>query len=401
MKILQICNKAPYPPKDGGSMASWMLVKGLVSQGDLVYIITINTQKHYVENPQIPSHMRDAVSVSLIQTDTDIKLLNLIHNLLFSRLPYNIERFWCERFNNELISILNKNQFDLVLLEGLPLALYIDTIRRYFNGKLIMRAHNVEYKIWEGLANNTRNPAKRYYYNLLSSRIKKFESSGLHNYDALLPITEADSSCFRKMNFKGPMFTFPFGLDTKEYLQENKTGKIENIIFLGALDWSPNIHGLKWFVRKVWPELRNSFPELILHIAGRNPSGKLQKMLNSPGVQFHGEVRDSKEYLRLGKIMIVPLFSGSGMRVKILEGMAAGKVILSTSFALSGIPAENKKHLFVEDTVPGFIKQIGALINKPSLAESIIQNARSFTSKNYDIFVLSKKLSHFLNSLNS
>ena len=401
MKILQICNKTPYPPKDGGSLASWMLVKGLILQGDLVHILTINTLKHYVTNPQIPSHMRDKVSVSPIQTDTDIKLLHLIHNLLFSRLPYNIERFWSEKFNSELISILNKHPFDLVLLEGLPLALYIETIRKYFNGKLIMRAHNVEYKIWEGLANNTSNLAKRYYYNLLASRIKKFESSGLHKYDALIPITKADSSCFRKMKYKGPLFTFPFGLDTKEYLQETNPGKIENILFLGALDWSPNIHGLKWFVRKVWPELKNSFPELRLHIAGRNPSRHVQEILNAPGVEFHGEVEDSREYLKLGQIMIVPLFSGSGMRVKILEGMAAGKVILSTSFALSGIPAENKKHLFVEDTVPGFIHQIGTLINEPSLAETLIKNGRSFIHKNYDIFVLSKKLSHFLNSLNT
>ncbi len=264
-----------------------------------------------------------------------------------------------------------------------------------------MRAHNVEHKIWEGLAENTSNLVKRYYYKLLASRIKKFESSCLKNYDALIPITEADSSCFKKMGYKGPLFTFPFGLDTKEYLLETNPGKIENIIFLGALDWSPNIHGLRWFVRKVWPELRNSFPSLSLHIAGRNPSRQVRETLSAPGVQFHGEVENSREYLRLGQIMIVPLFSGSGMRVKILEGMAAGKVILSTSFAVSGIPAENKKHLFVEDTAPGFIHQIDTLVSKPSSAETIINNARSFVSKNYDIFVLSKKLSHFLNSLNS
>ena len=382
-------------------MASWMLVNGLVSQGDIVHILTINTQKHYVKNPQIPSHMREKVSISPIKTDTDIKLLSLVQNLLFSKLPYNIERFWCEIFNNELISILNRHQFDIVLLEGLPLALYIETIRKHFAGKLVMRAHNVEHKIWEGLARNTSKLPKKYYYSLLASRIKKFESSCLNKYDALIPITEDDSNCFREMAYKGPLFTFPFALDPKEYLPETNTGKIENIIFLGALDWSPNIHGLRWFVRKVWPELRNSFPELILHIAGRNPSRQVQEILSAPGVQFHGEVEDSREYLKLGQIMIVPLFSGSGMRVKILEGMAAGKVIMSTSFALSGIPAKNKEHLFVEDTVPGFIKQIGTLISNPSSAEAIIKNARSFIHKNYDIFVLSKKLSHFLNSLNS
>ncbi len=135
MKILQICNKTPYPPKDGGSLASWMLVKGLISQGDLVHILTINTQKHYVENPQIPSHLQDKVSISPIQTDTDIKLLSLIQNLLFSKLPYNIERFWCEIFNSELISILKKHPFDLVLLEGLPLALYIENHPSTFYGE--------------------------------------------------------------------------------------------------------------------------------------------------------------------------------------------------------------------------------------------------------------------------
>lgn len=401
MYILQICNKTPYPPKDGGSLASWMLAKGLVLQGEQVHILSLNTPKHYIENPEIPSPLRDKISINPIQADTGIKIFNLIQNLLFSRLPYNIERFWCERFNSKLVSLLNSHQFDLVLLEGLPLSLYIDTIRIFFKGKLVMRAHNVEYKIWKGLSANSINPVKKYYYSLLASRIKNFESSQLQKYDALIPITEADSFSFRQMAFTGPLFTFPFALDPKEYSPEPIPGKIENIIFLGALDWFPNIHGLKWFVRKVWPELRQSFPDLSLHIAGRNPSGNLRKMLSAPGVQFHGEVENAMEYLKLGQIMIVPLFSGSGMRVKILEGMAAGKVIMSTPLAISGIPAENKKHLFIEDTAAGFIHQISTLISKPSLAERIIGNARSFVCENYDIFVLSKKLSHFLNSLNS
>jgi len=401
MNILQICNKVPYPPKDGGSLASWNLTKGLISQGNHIHILTLNTSKHYIENLNIPSHMGDNLSIRPIQANTNIKPLTLIQNLLFSRLPYNIERFWSEKFNNELISILNNHNFELVVFEGLPLSLYIETIRQSFKGKLIMRAHNVEYKIWEGLAANTGNPLRKYYYSLLASRIKKFESSQLQKYDALVPITEEDSISFRKMGFKGPLFTFPFGLDPKEYLSITFQDEIENIMFLGALDWAPNIHGLKWFVKNAWPTIRESYPNLNLHIAGRNPSKRVQEILSVPGVEFHGEVENAMEYLKLGQIMIVPLFSGSGMRVKILEAMATGKVVLATSLAISGIPAINKKHLFIEDTANGFIQQLGTLISKPSITEGIIESARSFVSENYDIFVLSKKLSNFLNSLNS
>ncbi len=403
MRILQLCNKIPYPPKDGGALATWNLARGLATVGARIDILSLNTFKHYVKDISLPPFLpagsdalNEKISLTAIAVDTSISYITMLSNLLFSSMPYNIVRFDSDKFRRKLKDMLHKHSYDLIILEGLPLAIYIDTIKSHFGGRIIMRAHNVEYRIWESLQKNTYGWLKKKYYGLLAKRIKSFEIKMLDSYDGLISISDKDTSAFRKHNYSGPLFTFPFSLDQDTYLRKGHNPDINNILFLGALDWQPNINGLKWFLERTWTELRSQFPGLKLHIAGRNPSEQLKRSLRMPGIVFHGEVEDIKEFLSMGIMMIVPLFSGSGMRVKIIEGMAMGKVIIATSVAASGIAAENNRHLFIEDNPQKIIEMIASLIKDPSLATGISGEAIDFVRKNYDIFVLSEKLYDFL-----
>lgn len=403
MRILQLCNKIPYPPKDGSSLASWNMALGLARADHKVDIISLNTSKHYIKDPALPEGERNNMSLTGLYHNTSSSPYGLLRNLLLSKKPYNIERFDSSKMSQLITDRLRQENYDMVILEGLPLALYSGLIRKHSNARLIMRSHNVEYQLWEGRRDEERNPLKRLYYSILSRRLKNYEIKETAACDALVCISNEDSEFFSDHFPARRIFTLPFSLDPERYLtkagQENSGEDIRNIMFLGALDWEPNIAGLKWFTDDVWPLVHKEHPASQLHIAGRNPYPALDYLKELEGVIFHGEIEDPGDYLSMGNIMIVPLFSGSGMRVKIIEGMARGKLIIATTKAASGIPAENGSELFIEDRPEAFASRINHILDSKHNTKAIREAALSFVNKKYNIFEQTKALLEFFNSL--
>ncbi len=399
MNILQLCNKVPYPPKDGGSLATWSLSSGMILHGVNLKIISMQTSKHPQITEKLPLKISNNVSFDVIPINTDIKLFKLIQNLFFSKLPYNLERFYSTKFSGKIISSLKGNTFDIVLLEGLSMAIYIPVIQSYTSAKIIMRAHNIEYKIWEGLAGDKKGMLNKRYLKIISYRLKHFEHRQLNLYDGLVPITENDAVHYEKMGYKGPFQIVPFGLDLENYPDPDKESESKDLVFLGALDWNPNIDGLKWFLKEVWPQIHKEYPDLHFHIGGRNPSKRLLPLLDIPGIKYYGEVEDTNSFMAKGRLLVVPLFSGSGMRVKIIEGLARKKCIITTPKGSEGIPAEDGKHLLIASSPEKFIEQIKRVLDDPKTCETLSKEGYQFVKQNYDNFVLTKKLIDFFNKL--
>ncbi len=401
MNILQLCNKIPYPPKDGGSLATWSLSTGMLSHGVSLEIISMQTSKHPKEDVELPVNLSGILGFKVVHLNTEVRFRKLLNNLLFSKLPYNLTRFYSEDFSNEIIQSLTKQSFDIVLLEGLSLSFYIPVIRKHSSARIVMRAHNIEFMIWEGLKKNSKNIFNTIYLSILTSRIRNFEIQQLKQYDGVVPISQNDSDQILKLGYKGPLHVVPFGLRMDAYqTPENDSSPID-LIYIGALDWNPNIEGLKWFLKEVWPHLHKYYPALKLIIAGRNPDIKHADFINGPGITYFGEVEDVEAFMENGKIMVIPLFSGSGMRVKIIEGLARRKCIITTTKGMEGIPAKNEKHLLTADSAKDFIGQISKVIDHPEVCEKLRREGYQFVKQNYDNFALSEGLIHFFKTLAS
>ena len=399
MKILQICNKVPFPPKDGGALAVWNLSKGLSQQNEELYVLALNTTKHPVPKVALPIEFQEKISIESVDIDTDIKYADLFKNFLFDSEPYNLLRFKSQEFSNKLISVLEIFQPEIVLLEGLSMAWYINDIRQHSNARVVMRAHNVEHVIWQGLLIEEKSALTRIYLKNLTKRIRKFEVSQLKNYDALIPISLVDEKWHRHSGYNGPTLTIPFGVEITDPNESTLKVQQNDLIYIGALDWAPNVEGIIWFIREVWPRLHSEFPELNLHIAGRNPTEEVKRLIQADGIIFYGEIDHVSELFEKGNIMIIPLFSGSGMRVKIIEGFQAGKLIITTIQGLEGIPAKPGNHLLLADTADEFTNQIKMSLQKPEVIAQIGSKGKEFVKHNFNNFALSKELISFFNSL--
>ena len=391
MKILLLCKKFPYPLKDGESIAVHTLSLALSQLGCEISLLAMNTSKHFYQKTELPAEAAHFEQVRTVPVDNRIKASAAFFNL-FSEESYHIARFVSADFQAALQQMLQETDYDVVQLETLYLAPYISTIRKYSQARISMRAHNVEHEIWERISSHTTNGIKRWYLKHLTQKLRRFEVNSLQQYDMLLPITDRDLRYFRQLGFDKPAVVTPIGIRAEEFRQARELCPSKpSISFIGSLDWMPNLEGLQWFIQKVWPALHQQFPALEFHIAGRNTPANLMQ-LKKPNVFVHGEVPESAPFIDAHCMMVVPLLSGSGMRAKILEGMALGKVVVSTSIGLEGISAEHKKNVLVTNTVDQFVDAIAfALHSKPRLNQ-MARDAQSFVFDEYESVNIAKRV---------
>jgi glycosyltransferase involved in cell wall biosynthesis len=389
LKILQITNRIPFPLNDGGNIAMYNVTKFLNKFGHQVILASLNTKKHRQE----PSVLSDIASVFTTDIDTSIRLSGLLTGL-FKKLPYNIERFVSAEFGLLLEKIIKDQKPDVIQLEGIYLAVYADRIKKYSSAALLLRSHNIEYEIWERTARNEKNPVKKWYLKNLSAKIKKFEQTVLHRFDAIIAITERDADFYRKNNYKGKIKTIPAGVDLELYQYTKTSSPVLSMCFLGSMEWMPNIQGLEWYLEKVWPSVIRKFPALTLHVAGKNMTAEM-KNRKIEGVVFHGMVPDAVTFMNKHPIMIVPLLSGGGMRLKIVEAMALGRCVLSTATGAEGIDAKPNYEILLADTPEEFISKTEALVTNKISAGDIGDNARKLIQENYSWEKLVREIEKF------
>jgi len=406
MKVLQVCHKPPYPPHDGGSMAMFGLSGSFIRLGHDVTVLSLCTPKHNLSEENRHNLTR-LMPVHTVFVRTSFNIPALFVNFIFSKKPYNAVRFISNNFHDKLICLLSSDHYDVVQLEGLFLAPYITTIRKYFSGTITMRAHNVEHEIWQRLSSTEKNLFKKYYFSVLAKRIRQFESEYMNRYDLLVPMTERDLVTFNHMGNTRPAFVCPAGIDTDsiEAVAENSAGAEQadrfrdrnSVFFLGSLDWMPNQEGLLWFVTKVFPELIRRNPELKLHIAGRNASGRLTARLIRPGIVFHGEIRDAGTFMQLHGIMVAPCFSGGGMRVKIIEAMARSVPVITTPLGAEGIPVTSGENIIIASDADDFLMQTERLLKDAELCREVSRNAYNLASAGFNNIKLASALADFYN----
>lgn len=396
MRILIIANKIPYPPIDGGAIATLNMATGLSQVGADVSVLAINTSKHFFPPENIPLELTTSINLKTVYVDTNISLVRMMLNLLFSCKPYNAVRFINSKFKVALESQLINEVYDVIQLEGLYLTPYIKVIRAHTTATIALRAHNVEHEIWQLTAQQAKNPIKRAYFNILARRIRRMEIAALRKVDIIIPITESDGKQFRHFVPATPQHIAQTGLNANRFSLQPTPPKFPNTIFhIGGLDWLPNQEGLLWFLHNCWPIIRTELPAAQFHIAGRNAPHHFLEQIKHGGVVYDGEVDSAEEYMRDHGVLVIPLLSGSGLRIKIVEGMAAGKAIVSTKIGAEGINADVGKELFIANTPEKMAETCISLLKNPKLAETTGKHANRFANENFNSNTISSRLLDF------
>jgi glycosyltransferase involved in cell wall biosynthesis len=398
MNILQITPRFPWPLKDGGALCFYNFAKGYYEAGVNLTIASLNTSKHFVNYDELPPHVKKIGNIQLTYIDNKVKILDAFYNL-FGKESYNIKRFESEEFEKQLIQICSENTFDVVIFETIFVAPYLQTIRKHSNAVCVLRQHNVEYQIWETLACNELNPIKKWYLYLLSKRLQTYENEQINHFDGISAITKNDKIAFEKSGCTKPIHISPFGVNLEKLVIDDSNLEMPSLFHIGSMDWLPNQEAMTWFIQNVWFDINQSFPEIKFYIAGRNTPNQFFDFNNQNHIAVLGEIDDAIKFINEKAIMVVPLFSGSGIRVKILEGMALGKCIIATSLGAQGIEAINGEHIIIAETAEEFKEQISNLIKNPNEIIRIGKNARRLVKEKYDYKKIIDETLQFFQSL--
>lgn len=397
MHILQLANKIPYPPKDGGSLAIHAVTEGLLRAGSTLKVVAVNSPKLFTHLQEIDKQYIDKTHFEAVEIDTRVKPLDALLNL-FTTNSYNIQRFDAPQFHRKLIEILSNQSFEIVQLESVFMAPYVSTIRKYSKAKIVLRAHNIEHKIWERLALNESKPTKKWYLSLLAKRLKKYEVKMLNRYDGIATISSIEMNELKNSGCHIPIAHIPFAMDVKNKQVEACEEEKYSVFSLAAMDWQPNIEGLNWFLENVWNKILQSIPQAKFYVAGRNMSKEWMSK-KYQNVIMVGEVKDAQHFVADKSVMVVPLLSGGGVRIKIIEGFALQKAIVSTATGAEGIEYENEVHLLEANDAESFAAGVCRLLLNDTERRQLAQRARNHAEQFYDIQPATSKLINFYSHL--
>lgn len=392
MKVLQLCKKVPLPPKDGEAVAVLAMANAYKKQGARVDLLSFNTSKHFVSEEEIQSSIHPYSSINTVYLDTSINRVKAFLNL-FSRRSFNIERFVSREFIQKLIQQIADNDYDFIQLESLYMTPYLSHIRNHSRAPVIMRSHNVEYRIWEDMSKQNDNIFLKWYYLLCAKRLKNYEKDHLDYYDLIFAISSSDKVMIENLKpmVSEKLMCVPVGLDLSMYrFLAFSERKIIRFGYLGSLDWKPNIEGLLWFFNSVWKDISELHDNIEFHLAGRNPVESIRN-LQLPKLHYHGEVESAYDYLADLDIVVVPLFSGSGIRIKILESMAMGRPVISTPKGFEGIDIQNGIHADIVSNKNEFINAIKAHIEDGDRKLEMAVRARRFIEENFSFTQIAGK----------
>jgi polysaccharide biosynthesis protein PslH len=389
MRILHLTNKPVFPAIDGGCKAMQRNLECFKENGFTVRHLCISTEKHPFNSAEYPQYITNPESVFI---STTLNPLHAFFGLLKGE-SYHVSRFRSVEFEHKLKEILEKEQFDILFLESLYTTPYLQVLWEFSNAKIVVRAHNVEFKLWERIASTTKNPFKKWYINRLSKQLKNYEISTLKKVDAIATISQDDSRLFSECGINVQMDCIPIAIPESIA----KSNYASNSFFhLGSMNWKPNQEAVKELLHPIFPSIQKVLPQARLKLAGSFMPERLEGT-NQANIELIGFVDDPEDFFRSEGIFLCPIQSGSGVRIKIVEAMNIGAPIITTAIGAEGI--DSTDGIIIASNNDEFIQSALDLYHNEEKRKELGTKARQFIRDNYSIHAVAKKLNDFLRSI--
>ncbi len=360
MRVFYLTTEFPYPPSAGGRVRSLAELRLLDSLPEVEALVVLSVQEDEVTAEDLAALSRELGKATLLQPifhpvhlkrfPRHVPRVALVR--AFGRVPYLAAKWDNRRIRLALRAHLTSGRFDVVYLDHLGMALYLPLVRKYAPGaRVVLEQHNVESDFFGQFAAKQRGPVR-----LLAEDehrlAQRFERETLAAVDATVAISADDARTFAAMAGGKTAQLVPqvVRFARRPYAPVSPP----QLMYVGSLAWHPNVAGLDWFCREVWPRLRESAPELTLNIIGSGlPLADGQPVVpeawKARGIVTHGFVADLAPFEARAAAMIAPIAGGSGVRIKLLEGFRAGLPVITTRAGAAGLPLENDRELLIAD----------------------------------------------------
>ncbi len=379
LRVLVLDEELPWPLDSGKRIRTWHLLTQLAQRHRITlaaYGRADSAAARIIAQADI-----EFVPVAPRRCETGLGLYARLAASLASRDPFSVSKHYRRRFQRTVNRLLASQAFDLIHCEWTPYAQFV-TARDGKTPPVLIATHNIEADILARRAATRSSTLPRLFFTSQARRMEHFERRVFSSADAVTTVSEPDRECAMTWGARRAMVVAN-GVDTDGIQPGAEAGRPGEILFLGSLDWFANIDAVEFFVREVLPLIRRLEPSAHLQVVGRRPGGDLRKMLaGAEGATLVGEVDDTRPWLQRAAVVAVPLRIGGGTRIKILEAMAAGKIVVSTTIGAEGLEVIPGEHLLVADTPEDISQAIQRVLRRENV-DRIPAQARACVEERY------------------
>ena len=399
MKILFLTQIVPYPPDSGPKVKTFHVLRYLAERGHQVTLATF-VRAH--EKPALDHLARYCAAIQPVALRRSrVYDLRAYVEGLRTGLPFLITRddFAAMRAR---IAQLATEPFDIVHADQLNMAQYALQFRRVpHRANLVFDAHNAVYEI-VARARQTAPFFAQPMLALEARRLEQYEGDIVARFDQTLAVSEIDRrALIRAAGRDAPIAVIPIAVDCAHLQQVARDATSQNILTVSTLFYPPNADGVRWFLREVFPRVRAQLPNTTVAVVGPRPPRDLVELgARDPAhIRVPGYVPDLQADFERAAVMVVPVRAGSGMRVRILEALARGMPIVTTTTGVEGIDAITGEHLLVADEPAQFADAVVRVLKNPNAGATLARNGRRLVEEKYDWQVALPKLQAVYQSL--
>jgi len=398
LRILILTHRVPFPQNGGYAIVVCNTIRGLVNQGHDVSLVALNARKNHHENTSDDNYLLSKINYRAYDIDTNVSVFEVAVNL-FSKTSFNIDKYYDAEFEKLLVRELRSKDYDIIQFEGLYVSLYLQAVRKVSKAKFIYRSHNIENQVWQRMSEQKNDPFKKSYLKMHAKRIKNYELQQLNSFNGIAVFTNQDKNTLLQYGIKIPIEELPVGLNLEHYKPDFNKTEFPSLFFLGSLDWLPNREGIEWFIENFNKDLTDGELRVKFYVAGNDIPERFDDYDVMGKIFIQGEVDDALEFMNSKSIMIVPLMSGGGMRVKIVEGMAMQKCIISTPLGAEGIKYTNGENIIIANNYDEFYEAIRICIADEEFCKNIGINARKLMEEQHNLDKVTNLLVDFYASV--
>jgi len=401
MRILFLTPQLPYPPHQGTTLRNYNLIANLATRHEIHLLSFVHSQEEITRAVPLRQHCRRIETVLTPSRSPWKRLLPLF----LSPLPDMALRLPSVEFRTRLKAWLERERFDVVQVEGIEMAqAWMDwRISATQYPISIFDDHNAEYVLQKrAFETDIRYPARwiaAFYSFIQWKKLSRYEGMICRLADGVVAVSEADKRALQRLVPGLEVTVVPNGVDTEFYNDQARFDHWDlvighsSLVFTGKMDFRPNVDAVLWFHREVLPLVQREAPDVHFYIVGQSPHRRVLRLADDPAVTVTGYVDDVRPYIAGASVYVVPLRIGGGTRLKVLEAMAMGKAIVSTSLGCEGFEGlVSGQQLLLADTPQDFAQRVVELLDDASHRERLGRAARLFVEERYDWRIIVPRL---------
>lgn len=393
MRILWVKSNKLLPVHSGGDIRSYHIARALAGRHQVTFLSYYDGKPDREYEKQLVEHLPGALCLATGKLDAS-PLARSVDYLahLPSPHPYAVGRFGCPEVRAQIRTWYDEGRFDVAICDFLDAAI---NFPRELTMPSILFQHNVESEIWRRHASTESHPLKRQVYAVEFRKMLRYERNAARKFHHIIAVSGHDRSLMETWVEGGKITVVPTGVDLAQYRPAfEPVPQSGLVIFVGAMDWEPNVDAMEYFCERIWPAVRSQAPQAKLRIVGRNPGDRIRK-LASDHVAITGRVPSVADHLREASVVVVPLRIGGGTRLKIYEAMAAGKAVVSTSIGAEGLDVHPGRDIVLADNPQAFADAVLTLLRDEDLRRNY-EKAAAELAQQYDWSIIGEKFGRTL-----